>query len=101
MADHDGRIPLTAYRAPASLLLQIGTLSNHEWSDVASCSCGGTLGVHCTMDNPELKAASTLHSSSKQRMDNASTTLDHVILLPGVFDPSLVGACICSATSTT
>jgi hypothetical protein len=98
VADQNGHIPLTAYCASAFLLLYIDTPSDHELSDVASCSCGGTLGVHCTLDNPEPKTASTLCSSSKRRTDNASVTLNHAVLPPGSFDPSPVGACICSAT---
>jgi hypothetical protein len=45
VADHDNHILLTACRALAFLLFEIGTQSDRGWSDVASCSHEGLLDI--------------------------------------------------------
>jgi hypothetical protein len=88
VADHDDHILLTAFRASAFPLLEIGTQSDHGWSDVASCSHGNLLDACCIPGNLGLRAALSLHSNNKQRKDSASVTPDHVVLLHGASGPS-------------
>jgi hypothetical protein len=100
MADHDDHILLTTCRSDFSLL-ETGTLFYHGWSDVASYSHVNLLDAHCISGNLKARAASSLHSSSKQRKGSASATPNRVVLLHGASGPSFAVAYTYSITSAT
>jgi hypothetical protein len=101
MADHNDHNLLTACHASSFLPLEIGILSDHGRSDVASCNLDNLLDVHYIPGNLGPRAISSLHSNSKRRNGNANAIPDCVILLLGASGPSHANACICSVAFTT